>query len=169
MTILEQGTKTWSLNFFLSPELVICHSFFQGQMRKAALTDYLSSCKPLYYLKKRTRNLPFSSAYRRSFLAFTSCWLELFQYHKCLFEIAFQLTLFRWRGGRGVGKKAPITSFSLGTSRNIGISPQNFLTFSFNTFPHRCKIWSLYLALAQNYWTWTKTTPQKKQFFWSNP
>ena len=155
--------------FFLSPELVICHSFFQGQMRKAALTDYLSSCKPLYYLKKGTRNLPFSSAYRRSFLAFASCWLELFQYHKCLFEIAFQLTLFRWRGGRGVGKKAPITSFSLGTSRNIGISPQNFLTFSFNPFPHRCKIWSLYLVLAQNYWTWTKTTPQKKQFFWSNP
>ena len=94
MTILEQGTKTWSLNFFLSPELVICHSFFQGQMRKAALTDYLSSCKPLYYLKKGTRNLPFSSAYRRSYLAFAFCWLELFQDHKCLFGIVFQLTLY---------------------------------------------------------------------------
>ena len=60
---------------------------------KAALTDYPSICKPLYYLKKGTHNLPFSSAYRRSFLAFAFCWLELFQYHKCLFGIVFQLTL----------------------------------------------------------------------------
>ena len=22
---------------------------------------------------------------------------------------------------------------------------------------------------VQNYWTWTKTTPRKKRFFWSNP
>ena len=46
------------------------------------------------------------------------------------------LTLFRMeRGGwGGGGKKAPPTSFSSVTSTNIGISPQNFLTFSFNPF-----------------------------------
>ena len=36
-------------------------------------------------------------------------------------------------GGEG-GKKAPPTSFSPVTSTNVGISPQNFLTFSFNAF-----------------------------------
>ena len=40
------------------------------------------------------------------------------------------LILFRTRGGR----KGPPTSFSPVTSTNVGISPQNFLTFSFNLF-----------------------------------
>ena len=40
------------------------------------------------------------------------------------------LTLFRMRGG----KKALPTSFSPVTSTNVGIRPQNFLTFSFNPF-----------------------------------
>ena len=35
--------------------------------------------------------------------------------------------------------------------------------------PHWCKISSLYLVPVPNYWTWTKTTGQKKRFFWSNP
>ena len=34
----------------------------------------------------------------------------------------------------GGGKKAPPTSFSPVTSTNVGISPKNFLTFSFNPF-----------------------------------
>ena len=34
----------------------------------------------------------------------------------------------------GGGKKAPPTSFSSVTSGNVGISPKNFLTFSFNPF-----------------------------------
>ena len=38
-------------------------------------------------------------------------------------------------GGRG-GKKAPPTSFSPATSTNVEISPQNFMTFSFNPFSH---------------------------------
>ena len=32
------------------------------------------------------------------------------------------------------GQKAPPTSFSPATSTNVGISPQNFLTFIFNRF-----------------------------------
>ena len=37
-------------NPFLSSEPIICHSFLQGQMQmtKVALTDYPSTCKPLY-------------------------------------------------------------------------------------------------------------------------
>ena len=43
------------------------------------------------------------------------------------------LTLFRM--GRGGGdQKAPPTSFSPIISTNLGINPQNFLTFSFNPF-----------------------------------
>ena len=37
-------------------------------------------------------------------------------------------------GGRGGGAKRPTTSFSPVTSTNIGLSSQNFLTFSFNPF-----------------------------------
>ena len=40
------------------------------------------------------------------------------------------LTLFRM----GWPKRSPPTSFSPATSTNIGISPQNFLIFSFNPF-----------------------------------
>ena len=47
------------------------------------------------------------------------------------------LTLFRmgecWEGGGGQGGDAP-TSFYPVTSTNVGISPQNSLTFSFNPF-----------------------------------
>ena len=45
-------------------------------------------------------------------------------------EIVVPLTLFRM----GVGQKGPPTSFSPVTSPNVGISHQNFLTFSFNPF-----------------------------------
>ena len=37
--------------------------------------------------------------------------------------------------GGGGCKKTPSTSFSPVTSTNVRISPQNFLTFSFNPFP----------------------------------
>ena len=47
------------------------------------------------------------------------------------------LTLFRM-GGRD--QKIPRTNFSPVTSTNVGISPQNFLTFSLTLLPHCCKI-----------------------------
>ena len=71
--------------------------------------------------------------------------------------------------GWGGGQKGPPTSFSRVTSRNVRTSFQNFLTFSFNLLPYWCKISGSYLVPLPNYWTWTKTTPQKKRFFWSNP
>ena len=42
------------------------------------------------------------------------------------------LTLFKIGGGRG--HKGPHTSFFPVTSTNVRVSPQNFLTFSFNPF-----------------------------------
>ena len=46
------------------------------------------------------------------------------------------LTLFRLsgEGGDGGGAGKPPTSFSSVTSANVGISPPNFLNFSFNSF-----------------------------------
>ena len=66
----------------------------------------------------------------------------------------------------GVAKSLPRTTFSAVTSKNVGISTQNLMTISFNTW---CKVSRLYLFPVSNYRTWTKTTPQKKQFFWSDP
>ena len=42
------------------------------------------------------------------------------------------LTLFRI--GAGAKRPPPPTHFFPGTSTNVGISPKNFLTFSFNAF-----------------------------------
>ena len=42
-------------------------------------------------------------------------------------------TLFRMRGGRG--QKKTRNSFFIVTYTNVGISPQNFLTFGFKTVP----------------------------------
>ena len=39
----------------------------------------------------------------------------------------------------GKGQKGPPTSFSPVTSTNLGISSQNFPTFSFKPLPHLCK------------------------------
>ena len=79
------------------------------------------------------------------------------------------LTLFRMGAKRPPTPPPPLTSFSLVTSTNVRISPKNFLTFSFNLSPHWCKISRSYLVPVPYYWTWTKTTLQKKWFFWSNP
>ena len=57
---------------------------------------------------------------------------------------AVALTLFR------MGAESPSpTSFSPVTSTNVGISPQNFLTFSFNPFDR--PVQSFYLVPVPNY------------------
>ena len=66
----------------------------------------------------------------------------------------------------GIGpKKLPHTSFSHVTSATVGISPRNVLAL---VLPHCCKISRPYLAPVPNYWTWTKSTPQKNWFSSSN-
>ena len=71
-------------------------------------------------------------------------------------------------GGEGWGEKTPSTSFSPVTSTNIGTSPPKFLLLVLTLLPHWCEISGLYLVPVPNYSTWTKTTSQKKGFFWLN-
>ena len=49
-------------------------------------------------------------------------------------KIEALLTLFRLGRGGGRGQKDPPTSFSTVTSTNVRFGPQNFLTFSSNSF-----------------------------------
>ena len=77
-----------------------------------------------------------------------------------------------FQDGEGDGTTTPpiLTNFSPVTSANVGISPQNFLTFSFNPFA----------TLVQNFKAIRRASPKllnferrppckKKWFFWSNP
>ena len=72
------------------------------------------------------------------------------------------LSLFKKGGRGGRVQKSPPTSFSPVTSTNVRISHQDFLSFSFTLLTDWCKISSLYLLPVADYWTWTKTTLQKK-------
>ena len=69
----------------------------------------------------------------------------------------------------------PPTSFSSVTSAKIGISPQNFLTFSSNTFPQCCKIYyqvfkfKFISSASPKLLNLNQDHLSKKRFFWSNP
>ena len=69
----------------------------------------------------------------------------------------------------GAGRKPPPPYLFLPvTSTNVGISPRNFLTLSFNSFATLVQYFMLippYLVPVQNYSTWSKNTPQKKRVF----
>ena len=49
------------------------------------------------------------------------------------------------------------------------LAPQTFWLLVWTPLIHLCKILRLYLVPVPNYWTWTRSTPQKNRFFWSNP
>ena len=78
------------------------------------------------------------------------------------------LTLFRMGEEEG-GKKAPLPVFPLLLPQMEELALKTFWLLVLTFFPHWCKISSLYLVPVPNYRTWTKTTPQKKWFFWSDP
>ena len=134
----KRGSKAKSstLNAFVTSELIICHSFLQRHMIKAALTEYPSFCKPLYYLKKGTRNLLFSSAYRWSYWAFAFCWLELFQHYKCLFGRAFQLTLDYSKSCQN--RQCKTIAPSLSSTRELLLPQDLDWTTVFAAFLSRC-------------------------------
>ena len=66
-------------------------------------------------------------------------------------------------------KKGPPTSFSIVTFTKYELAPKTFWFLVLTLLPHCHKIPRLYFVSVPNYWTWTKTIPQKKVFFWSNP
>ena len=69
-------------------------SFIPSRADDKSSTDRLSiHLQAIVLPEKRNENLLFWSAYCWSFLTFAFCFLELFQYNKCLFGTVFQLTL----------------------------------------------------------------------------
>ena len=72
-------------------------------------------------------------------------------------------------GGGGRGKqKAPSTSYSQVTSTNVGFSPPNFLTFSFNPLPKLVKNLKFVPTACPKLLNLNQDHPSKKRFFWSN-
>ena len=64
------------------------------------------------------------------------------------------------------GKKAPPpTSFSPATSTNVGISPQNFLTFSFNPSPTLVQNFKFVLSAIPELLNLNQDHPSKNAFF----
>ena len=99
----------------------------------------------LLYAKKILHNLP---------LVNWHYWVQILSYHK-----NFRVTYSKCRK----------SSFSLITSADIGISSQKFLTFNFNLSATLVLNFKAIQVPVLNYWIWTKNTPQKNCFFWSNP
>ena len=90
-------------------------------------------------------------------------WIEKYIYKNDDGMSALTLLRMRMGGGGGLGgatKEAP-TSFSSVTSSNVRVSPQNFLTSSFNIFVTLLKVSRPCLISVLNCWTWSKTTSQK--------
>ena len=93
--------------------------------------------------------------------------VELNKSIETMFLNTKMLTLFRMGGGGGL--KGPIPAFHLYLLRTQDLGLKTLWLLVLTLLPHYCKISSLYLGPVPNYWTWTKTTPQKKLFFRSNP
>ena len=75
----------------------------------------------------------------------------------------------RIQDGEGEGMEGSPTSLSPVTSTNVGLVHKTLWLLVSTLLPHWSKISWSYLVPVPNYWTWTKITPLKKQFFWSNP
>ena len=72
-------------------------------------------------------------------------------------------------GGEVKEPALPLTSFTLITSTNVGISPKNFLTYSFNSFPAEVKNLKVIPISSPELLNLDQDYPSKKWFFWSNP
>ena len=66
------------------------------------------------------------------------------------------------------GQKSPPTIFSPVTSTNVGISPQNFLTFCFNPFFSLMQNFKFVPIVSPKYLNLNQDHLSKKAFFWSN-
>ena len=63
----------------------------------------------------------------------------------------------------GGGQKGPQTF------TNVGISPQNFLTFSFNPFDRLVQNFKFVPCASPKLLNLNQNHPSKKPFFWSSP
>ena len=82
-----------------------------------------------------------------------------------------ELKLSPIQDGGGGGQKGPFTSFSPVTFTNVGIRPQNFLTFSFNPFDRLVKNFKFVPSASPKLLNLNQDPlpPQKRLFFWLNP
>ena len=71
--------------------------------------------------------------------------------------------------GGGRGTKSPPYQFSPITSTNAEVRPQDFVTFSFNTFATLMSNCKAILSASTRSLNLNQDHPQKKWFFWSNP
>ena len=69
------------------------------------------------------------------------------------------------REGEGAKKPPPPTSFSPVTSANIGISSQNFLTFSFTSFGTLVQNFKFVPSASPKLLNFNKEHPSKKSSF----
>ena len=63
------------------------------------------------------------------------------------------------------GGEGPPTSFSLVTSTNVGITPQNFLTFIFNTFDKLVQNFKFVASASPKLLNLNQDHPSKKAVF----
>ena len=79
------------------------------------------------------------------------------------------LTLFMVVVVVGANRPHPLPLFFFATSTNVGISPQNFLTFSFNPFTTLVWNFRTITSVSPKLLNLNLDHPSKKWFFWSNP
>ena len=152
MTLIWEGIKKWlAVNNFLK---------FKGVLNRA-FTALSAQVKYIHYIWAKT--------FLRGKV--TKFWLgaKNFSQQKLLLDEIFpdkvHLTFMKFLN------KSP-TPFPSQTKKtpyplppiNIGIRPRNSWLIISTSLPHLCKISRPYLVQVPNYWTWTKSIPQKIGF-----
>ena len=79
------------------------------------------------------------------------------------------LALFRMPGKGEAKRPSPLISFAPVFSTSVGLSPQNFLTFSFNPFSTLVLNFKVIPTASPKFLNLNQDHPSKKWFFWSNP
>ena len=94
--------------------------------------------------------------------------IDLWQGPNTAQKWSFSLTLIKIGERLKRGGGAP-TIFSPVTSTNVGISPKNYLAFSFNPFATIVQNFKATPSASHKLLNLNQDHPQKKWFFWLNP
>ena len=94
-------------------------------------------------------------------------------FHMALtFHISKTLTLFKNRGAKRSFYEFFLCNFYKRRNRAPPPPPKKkkkkLMIFSLILLSYMCKTSQSYLVPVPNYWTWTKSNPQKNCFFWLN-